>query len=47
MGRGHQKIPLGKRTMRVTSNEKPFLTMDIDLKKAERAKDTYPRYVPD
>jgi N-carbamoylputrescine amidase len=30
-----------------TSREKPFLTMKIDLKIAETAKDTYPRYVTD
>ena len=31
----------------VTSPEKPFLTLEIDLKVAETAKGTYPRYVPD
>jgi N-carbamoylputrescine amidase len=31
----------------VTSPEKPFLTVEIDLKKAEKAKFTYPRYVAD
>jgi N-carbamoylputrescine amidase len=29
----------------VTSQEKPFLTFDLDLNKAEEAKNTYPRYV--
>jgi N-carbamoylputrescine amidase len=29
----------------LTSQDKPFLTIDIDLAKAERAKQTYPRYV--
>jgi predicted amidohydrolase len=31
----------------VTSQDFPFFTYDIDLKKADRAKITYPRYVPD
>jgi N-carbamoylputrescine amidase len=31
----------------VTSQEQPFLTLDIDLKVAETAKRTYPRYVLD
>jgi N-carbamoylputrescine amidase len=31
----------------LTSKEKPFLTMDIDLLKAEKAKQTFPRYVLD
>ncbi len=30
-----------------TSPEKPFLTLDLDLHKAEEAKKTYPRYVKD
>ena len=29
----------------LTSSERPFLTMDIDLREAECAKSTYPRYV--
>jgi N-carbamoylputrescine amidase len=29
----------------LTSKEEPFLTMDLDLATAERAKTTYPRYV--
>jgi N-carbamoylputrescine amidase len=29
----------------LTSPERPFLTLEIDLKEAERAKTTYPRYV--
>ena len=29
----------------VTSQSKPFLTLDIDLEKAAKAKHTYPRYV--
>jgi len=31
----------------VTSPNKPFLTVEIDLEHAEKAKRTYPRYVPD
>ena len=31
----------------LTSQERPFLTVDIDLAVAEMAKRTYPRYVPD
>jgi N-carbamoylputrescine amidase len=31
----------------VTSQTMPILTVDIDLKIADRAKQTYPRYVPD
>lgn len=31
----------------LTSPEQPFLTLDIDLAEAERAKKTYPRYVID
>ena len=30
-----------------TTQKKPFVTVDVDLKKAEHAKKTYPRYVPD
>ncbi len=31
----------------LTSAEHPFLTMDLDLTKADLAKKTYPRYIPD
>ena len=31
----------------VTSRDQPFLTLEIDLEKAEKAKRTYPRYVSD
>jgi N-carbamoylputrescine amidase len=31
----------------LTTPECPFLTLDIDLRKADKAKYTYPRYVPD
>ena len=33
--------------MGLTSSEEPFLTLDIDLSEADRAKETYPRYVRD
>jgi N-carbamoylputrescine amidase len=35
------------RILGLTTPEHPFLTLDIDLSKAEKAKYTYPRYVPD
>lgn len=31
----------------VTSRDRPFLTLDLDLTQAERAKTTYPRCLPD
>jgi N-carbamoylputrescine amidase len=31
----------------LTSAEQPFLTVDVDLTIAEKAKSTYPRYVLD
>jgi N-carbamoylputrescine amidase len=31
----------------LTSPERPFVTLELDLTEAERAKSTYPRYVPD
>ena len=33
--------------MGLTSEESPILTIDIDLSAAEKAKQTYPRYVAD
>jgi N-carbamoylputrescine amidase len=35
------------RVLGVTSQAQPFLTCDIDLTAANKAKDTYPRYIPD
>ena len=35
------------RVLGVTSQNQPFLTCDIDLENAEKAKNTYPRYIPD
>lgn len=31
----------------LTSRDRPFITIEIDLTEAERAKSTYPRYVPE
>lgn len=31
----------------LTSPQEPFLTMEVDLERADKAKRTYPRYVPD
>jgi N-carbamoylputrescine amidase len=31
----------------LTSAENPFLTLEIDWRKADLAKKTYPRYIPD
>jgi len=45
-GEGWITDPEGK-ILGVTSKERPYLTLEIDLKKADRAKFTYPRYVPD
>jgi len=35
------------KVLALTSSEQPFLTLDIDLEEADRAKETYPRYVLD
>jgi len=35
------------RVLGLTTPEYPFLTLDIDFRKADKAKYTYPRYVPD
>jgi N-carbamoylputrescine amidase len=39
--------PEAGRVLGVTSRGVPFLTLDIDLSEADRAKKTYPRYVAD
>ena len=44
-GAGWVIEPEEGRVLGVTSQRKPFLTVDIDLEKAEKAKRTYPRYV--
>jgi N-carbamoylputrescine amidase len=46
-GKGWIIEPEGGDVLGVTSQEKPFLTLEIDLQRAETAKTTYPRYVPD
>jgi N-carbamoylputrescine amidase len=45
-GRGWIVAPDGE-VLALTSESQPFVTMDIDLGLAERAKSTYPRYVAD
>lgn len=45
-GRGWVIGPEGD-VLALTSAEEPFLTRDVDLAEAERAKRTYPRYVAD
>jgi N-carbamoylputrescine amidase len=45
-GQGWIVGPNGK-VLGLTSQEQPFLTLDLDLTKAEKAKETYPRYVKD
>lgn len=44
-GRGWITDPEGN-VLGITSQERPFLTCKIDLQAADRAKRTYPRYVP-
>lgn len=39
--------PEGGDVLGLTNDEFPFLTMEIDLAEAEKAKKTYPRYVID
>jgi N-carbamoylputrescine amidase len=46
-GNGWIIEPEGGTVLGTTSSEQPFLTLDIDLKVAEAAKHTYPRYVLD
>jgi N-carbamoylputrescine amidase len=45
-GQGWIVGPNGK-VLGLTSPEHPFLTLDLDIEKAEKAKSTYPRYVKD
>jgi N-carbamoylputrescine amidase len=45
-GQGWIVDPDGK-VLGLTSRERPFLTLDLDLQKADRAKRTYPRYIED
>ena len=46
-GAGWVIEPEERSVLGVTSPKNPFLTIDIDLEKAEKAKCTYPRYVSD
>ena len=45
-GQGWIVGPNGK-VLGLTTQEQSFLTLDLDLTKAEKAKETYPRYVED
>ena len=45
-GQGWIVGPNGK-VLGLTTQEQPFLTLDLDLTKAEKAKEAYPRYVKD
>lgn len=45
-GQGWIVGPNGK-VLGLTSANHPFLTLDLDIEKAEKAKQTYPRYVKD
>ena len=45
-GQGWIVTPEGE-VLGLTSREHPFMTIEIDLAEAERAKSTYPRYVPE
>ena len=44
-GRGWIIEPEEGDILAVTSRSQPFITLDIDLQVADRAKQTYPRYV--
>jgi N-carbamoylputrescine amidase len=44
-GNGWIIEPEEGRVLAVTTSSEPFITIDIDLRMAERAKKTYPRYV--
>lgn len=46
-GTGWVIEPEHGRVLGTTSRHNPFLTVDIDLRAADAAKSTYPRYVPD
>jgi N-carbamoylputrescine amidase len=45
-GQGWIVGPNGK-VLGLTAQDKPFLTLDLDLEKSEKSKETYPRYVQD
>jgi N-carbamoylputrescine amidase len=46
-GQGWIIEPEEGEVLALTSSERPFVTVDLDLKAAEHAKQTYPRYVPE
>ena len=46
-GRGWIIEPEEGEVLGLTSPQRPFLTIDVDLDVARRAKGTYPRYVPE
>jgi len=46
-GNGWIIEPEGGTVLGTTSRERPFLTLEIELRVAEAAKHTYPRYVLD
>jgi N-carbamoylputrescine amidase len=46
-GNGWIIEPEAATVLGTTSSEQPFLTIEIDLSKADTAKHTYPRYVLD
>jgi predicted amidohydrolase len=45
-GRGFITSPDGV-VLGVTTDEKPFLTVELDINEAKKAKSTYPRYIQD
>ncbi|MFC1879603.1 carbon-nitrogen hydrolase family protein [Chloroflexota bacterium] len=47
LGGGGWVVEPDGRVLGVTSQEQPFLTVDLDLMLAEQAKSSYPRYVKD
>jgi N-carbamoylputrescine amidase len=56
VGRAGERVNLGGQgwivgpdgdVLGLTSRQQPFATVEIDLREAERAKQTYPRYVPE
>ena len=46
-GHAHLEVHSHFTLLGATAADDPFLTMEIDLERAEIAKRSYPRYVPD
>ncbi|MCG8607657.1 carbon-nitrogen hydrolase family protein [bacterium] len=46
-GQGWIIEPEEGEVLALTCSDRPFVTLELDLKAAERAKQTYPRYVPE